>query len=114
VVWVNCGACDVCLPHIEWKELSRRTPEHEKRKTIRSTTPSAGIDSSLLAALKHWRLERSRSDKVPAFVILHDSTLEHLCGSRPKTLAALRQTPGIGDQKLQRYGEEILEVLRAS
>jgi ATP-dependent DNA helicase RecQ len=114
VVWVNCGACDVCLPPIEWKELRRRAPEHEKRKTTRSATPSAEIDPSLLAALKHWRLERSRSDKVPAFVILHDSTLEHLCGSRPKTLEALRQTPGIGDQKLQRYGEEILEVLRAS
>ena len=46
VVWVNCGACDVCLPPIEWKELSRRTPEHETRKIIRSTTSSAEIDSS--------------------------------------------------------------------
>jgi ATP-dependent DNA helicase RecQ len=112
VAWANCGACDVCLPPVEWKELSNRVRRWEGKKVSPLAVQSMEIDSSLLAALKHWRLERSRSDRVPAFVILHDATLEHLCGSQPKTLADLRRTPGIGDQKLERYGEEILRVLR--
>jgi ATP-dependent DNA helicase RecQ len=65
-----------------------------------------------MAVLKKWRVERSRSDKVPAFVILHDATLEHLCAARPGTLAELRQIPGIGELKLERYGKEILQALR--
>src|SRR5713101_1060586 len=70
------------------------------------------FDAALLAALKQWRLERSRADKVPAFVILHDSTLEHLCLRKPASLPQLRGVPGIGETKLERYGKEILELLR--
>jgi ATP-dependent DNA helicase RecQ len=49
---------------------------------------------------------------VPAFVILHDSTLEHLCLRKPASLPQLRGVPGIGETKLERYGKEILELLR--
>jgi ATP-dependent DNA helicase RecQ len=111
--WGNCGACDVCLPAIVREAEGKKLRQTKKKKISHSTAHSREIDPSLLGALKHWRLERSRLDRVPAFVILHDATLEHLCGFRPRTLADLRQTPGIGDQKLERYGAEILEVLRA-
>jgi ATP-dependent DNA helicase RecQ len=113
VAWKMCGACDVCLPPIEWQsEGRRRHPSEKKRKPkLVATVRERGIDASMLAALKPWRLERSHADKVPAFLILHDSTLEHLCWSRPGSLLQLRTTPGIGDLKLERYGKEILDVL---
>ena len=111
VAWENCGACDTCRPAIDWNIARQKRPERQKEKKSHATAGAREIDQKLLAALKQWRLERSRVDKVPAFVILHDSTLEHLCVARPQHLVALRQTPGIGDQKLERYGKEILEVL---
>jgi ATP-dependent DNA helicase RecQ len=54
----------------------------------------------------------AREQKVPAYVVLHDSTLEELCQRRPTTLAGLRQVAGIGERKADVYGAEILQVLR--
>jgi ATP-dependent DNA helicase RecQ len=116
VAWENCEACDVCLPPIEWKvEIAERTvrvASKTKQDKGVAITASLEVDAVLLAALKQWRLERSRADKVPAFVILHDSTLEHLCLRKPASLPELRGVPGIGETKLERYGKEILELLR--
>jgi ATP-dependent DNA helicase RecQ len=116
VAWTNCGACDACLPPVEWKAFDRKKQRPPEKKNRPEKKPGAGafreIDKSLLAALKHWRLERSRADRVPAFVILHDATLEHLCVTRPRTMPELRRTPGIGEVKLERYGAEILDALR--
>jgi len=90
----------------------QRHPREKKKKAkLAATIVEREIDAPMLAALKQWRLKRSHADKVPAFVILHDATLEHLCWSRPGSLLQLRNTPGIGDLKLERYGKEILEVL---
>ena len=113
VAWTNCGACDVCRPAaIEQPEAVPRAGR-DKKKRATGVTPSAGLNASRLAALKQWRLERSRADKVPAFVVLHDTALQHICSANPSSLSALRLTPGIGERKLMLYGDEILEVLRA-
>jgi len=98
----NCGACDVCLPAIEWKTIDKESGLKNKKKKMPAAALAREIDAELLAALKKWRVERSRADKVPAFVILHDATLEHLCLAPPRSLAELRQIPGIGDLKLER------------
>jgi DNA helicase-2/ATP-dependent DNA helicase PcrA len=63
------------------------------------------------AALRAWRLERSRADKVPAYVVLSDKHLDGIAERHPKDLAELRRCPGIGPAKLDTYGEDILEVL---
>jgi len=113
VAWKSCEACDVCLPAREKQSDGEQRHPRDKKKKIKvaATIREREFDAAMLAALKEWRLERSRADKVPAFVILHDSTLEHLCWSRPGSLLQLRTTPGIGDLKLERYGKEILDVL---
>jgi ATP-dependent DNA helicase RecQ len=116
VAWTNCGACDACLPAMEWNTGGRKQRPPAKKNRLEKK-PSAiaeprEINESLLAALKQWRLERARADRVPAFVILHDATLEHLSVTRPRTMPELRRIPGIGDVKLERYGAEILDALR--
>jgi len=116
VAWKNCQACDVCLPPVEGKvehaERAGRVASKMKQDKGVAITTSLEVDTALLAALKKWRHERSRADKVPAFLILHDSTLEHLCLRKPASLPQLRGVPGIGETKLERYGKEILELLR--
>jgi len=54
----------------------------------------------------------ARENKVPAYIILHDSTLEELCRRRPRHIAELKQVPGIGEKKADVYGVEILQALR--
>ncbi|MHB8294071.1 MAG: ATP-dependent DNA helicase UvrD2 [Acidimicrobiales bacterium] len=67
-----------------------------------------------VTALRAWRLERSRTDKVPAYIVLADRYLTGIAASLPRSLEELRRLPGIGPTKLESYGEEILAVLEAS
>jgi len=43
--------------------------------------------------------------------VMHDTTLDALCVKRPRTFAQLRGIPGIGERKIELYGQEILEAL---
>jgi ATP-dependent DNA helicase RecQ len=54
----------------------------------------------------------AKENKVPAYIILHDSTLEELCRRRPSNFADLKQVTGIGEKKADVYGAEILQALR--
>jgi ATP-dependent DNA helicase RecQ len=69
--------------------------------------PAAG----LVDRLRAWRLERARTDGVPAYVVLHDATLHELATARPATLAELAALHGVGPAKLERYGEELLSTI---
>ncbi|SDD98438.1 ATP-dependent DNA helicase RecQ [Cupriavidus sp. YR651] len=80
------------------------------------TDHTATMDADALAnweALRRWRTEAAREHGVPAYVIFHDATLAELARSAPESLDELADVPGIGASKLERYGEEILETLRA-
>jgi ATP-dependent DNA helicase RecQ len=69
-------------------------------------------DAELADYLRQWRRDIAREKKVPAFVVLHDSTLEELCRRRPGTIAELMQVSGIGERKAEVYGAELLQALR--
>ena len=61
--------------------------------------------------LRQWRLERSKADEVPAFVVFSDATLRELARRRPTTDEALLAVPGIGPAKLAAYGEALKPLL---
>jgi DNA helicase II / ATP-dependent DNA helicase PcrA len=61
--------------------------------------------------LKAWRLERARSDDVPAYLIFHNSTLEEIATRAPASLDELAAVPGVGPAKLERYGADVLAAL---
>jgi ATP-dependent DNA helicase RecQ len=69
---------------------------------------------ALTAALRAWRSEVARKHGVPAYVVLHDSTIDGIAASRPATSAELRNIPGIGDKKLEHYGDELIALVRAA
>ncbi|MGH9647835.1 MAG: RecQ family ATP-dependent DNA helicase, partial [Bryobacteraceae bacterium] len=69
-------------------------------------------DAELADYLQEWRRDTAREKKVPAFVVMHDTTLDELCRRRPSTLAELKRVRGIGDVKAEVYGPGILQALR--
>jgi ATP-dependent DNA helicase RecQ len=71
-------------------------------------------DPTLLSTLRAWRSQMARARGVPAYVVLHDSTIDGIAASRPETLAQLRGIPGIGDKKLEHYGDELIALVKAS
>ena len=74
----------------------------------------SNVDIALLDALKSWRLDKSRELKVPAYVVFSDNTLTAIAEQQPQDERGLVAIPGIGAKKLERFGEEVLTVVRAS
>jgi ATP-dependent DNA helicase RecQ len=69
---------------------------------------------ALHAALRAWRSEVARQRSVPAYVVLHDSTIDGIAAVRPTTLDQLRGIAGIGDKKLEHYGDELIAVVKST
>ncbi len=62
--------------------------------------------------LRNWRGATAKEQGVPAYVIFHDATLREIATRMPTTLAELSQVNGVGENKLAKYGNQVLEVLR--
>jgi ATP-dependent DNA helicase RecQ len=75
---------------------------------------SPAIDMDLFDRLRARRMELARAQKVPPYVIFHDSTLSEMAARRPRSAAELADIPGVGKAKLGRYGEAFLEVINGS
>ena len=125
--WEKCGGCDNCGARPEWvSNVSVEVPLVAARETSFPSTyrslPKSGharmpagapeADPALAEYLREWRRNMARENKVPAYIILHDSTLEELCRRKPANLGQLKQVPGIGEKKADVYGAEILQALR--
>jgi ATP-dependent DNA helicase RecQ len=61
--------------------------------------------------LRAWRAAVAKEQGMPAYVIFHDATLRQIAASPPSTLAGLATINGVGETKLARYGQQILDVL---
>jgi DNA helicase-2/ATP-dependent DNA helicase PcrA len=72
---------------------------------------AAGRDDPAFDLLRHWRLERSRADGVPPYVVFHDRTLAEIARRRPASPAELASVSGVGPAKLERYADEVLATL---
>lgn len=72
----------------------------------------SNVDVELLDALKAWRLVKSRELSVPAFVVFSDNTLTAIAEQHPQDNRGLVAIPGIGAKKLERFGEDVLAVVR--
>ncbi|HEY8547196.1 MAG TPA: ATP-dependent DNA helicase UvrD2 [Acidimicrobiales bacterium] len=64
-------------------------------------------------ALREWRRNRAKADNVPAYVVVNDRHLDGIARRNPQSLDELLRCDGIGPTKLDRYGDEILEVLQS-
>jgi len=76
-------------------------------------TAISGEASTLYERLKAWRRRRADADGVPAYAVCQDSTLAAIAEARPTSGEALLAVPGMGPAKLERYGVQIIEEVRA-
>ena len=83
--------------------------------TVSQTPAGAGDpDPGVMDALRMWRRETSDRLGVPAYVVLHDVTLEAIAASKPTTERQLINVPGIGPAKLESYGDELLALVEGA
>ena len=95
------------------EEAERKRIPRSRTRQAAAATAAGPFSPALFAALRSWRSDTAREHNVPAYVILHDATLEGIAAARPQTLDQLRAIPGIGDKKLERYGRALLVIVQA-
>ena len=129
--WESCGACDVCGTTPAWlakvfaPDARRRqrfsAAQQSKASAAKSLSSSLSLsqaeapinaeEEELREYLREWRRAMAKEQSVPAYVVLHDSSLEEICRMRPKALAELLQITGIGERKAAAFGQQILDAL---
>jgi ATP-dependent DNA helicase RecQ len=85
-------------------------------KASRGATAAAAADLSeadapVFERLRAWRAAAAKEQGVPAYVIFHDATLRQIAARSPSTLAELRGVNGVGEAKLAKYGQQILDLM---
>jgi ATP-dependent DNA helicase RecQ len=129
----QCDGCDNCLgnhrsvviPRLTASKLRRPAtdaPRHngasgvagQRRASADAATLPAALrdaDAPLFEALRTLRAEIAKRDGVPAYVVFPDRTLIEMATRRPRSVAALADVRGVGPVKLERYGEQFLNVV---
>jgi ATP-dependent DNA helicase RecQ len=70
-----------------------------------------GVDPELREYMREWRRVTSKKLNIAAFIIMHDTSLDHLCQVKPRSLEDIRKVSGFGERKTEMYGPAILEAL---
>ncbi len=109
--WESCGACDVCGSVTEWMTAAGRGASFAGKESRQVSEAVSVADAELQEYLREWRRTTAKEQGVPAFVVLHDTTLEEICRRRPSSIAELRNITGIGERKAEVYGKGILAAL---
>ncbi|QXJ24599.1 ATP-dependent DNA helicase UvrD2 [Actinomadura graeca] len=84
-----------------------------ERKLGRCEDCPSELNEELLIALREWRAEVSAEQRIPAYVVFTDATLQAIAEHAPESLEELARIPGVGKVKLDRYGETVLALCGA-
>jgi len=126
--WTKCNSCDVCSGAPEWltapveitapqnkvvgaTRVPARPATASTNSPISDSSKDEPIDPDLREYLREWRRSIAKEQGFPAFVVMHDTTLEELCRRQPSSLEQVRQVPGFGVAKTQTYGPKVIEAL---
>ncbi|OGI50665.1 MAG: ATP-dependent DNA helicase RecQ [Candidatus Muproteobacteria bacterium RIFCSPHIGHO2_02_FULL_65_16] len=111
---------DLSRPVLRGEErlMLRRDAKPEKIKKTKAARAARSpftqeADQRLWEALRARRLECARKQGVPPYIVFHDATLAEMVERRPRTLNDLAHISGVGERKLEAYGEDFIGVIRA-
>lgn len=114
--WPSCGSCDVCGASPEWlTEVATPAAVRGAVAASGSTRVAARVaeaDQELREYLREWRRKTAKEQGSPAYVVLHDTSLDEICRSKPDSIGELLNITGIGERKAELYGQGILSALR--
>ena len=108
------GETEVMLREQRESTRNRASRTKSRRGDLVPSAAKQGTTAhpALHAALRAWRTEIARKRGVPAYVVLHDSTIDGIAAARPTTLEKLRGIAGIGDKKLEHYGVALVALVK--
>jgi ATP-dependent DNA helicase RecQ len=94
------------------EEGKRRTEVRRPERAV-AAKPVGPEVQSLFESLRSWRAVEAKAQRIPPYVIFHDTVLRDIAAVRPASIEELGQVKGVGASKLQRYGAAVLGILGA-
>jgi ATP-dependent DNA helicase RecQ len=111
----------VCGCESEWLVKSLAVePKNVEPKTAAVTTRApqpaseakpGDVDPELREYLREWRRSTAKQQGVASFVVMHDTSLDEVCRTRPSSVAELLQVSGFGERKAALYGQQIFAAI---
>jgi ATP-dependent DNA helicase RecQ len=92
----------------------RPNVKRAKTRKERATITGGGADDALFERLRVLRKAIADEANVPPYVVFSDATLWEFATHKPQTLTAFRAINGVGDVKLERYGEQFVAAIRSA
>jgi ATP-dependent DNA helicase RecQ len=100
------------VPVMLREEGRRRSDVLRPPRPVSSVNEPAGAEAlDLFEALRVWRAAEAKAQRIPPYVIFHDTVLREIAAVRPASIEELGQIKGVGASKLQRYGVAVLRVV---
>ncbi len=93
------------------RECGKPLATPAQKKLGRCADCPASYDEELFERLREWRKTRAGEDGVPAFVVFTDATLQLIAEHKPADERGLLKISGVGRSKLDRYGDELLQLI---
>ncbi|HEX4444358.1 MAG TPA: DNA helicase RecQ [Galbitalea sp.] len=94
---------------VQFRREPERARKAAKKSAVAATLPAEA--APLFERLREWRAGVAREQSVPAYIIFGDATLRGIALSEPKSLDELSGISGIGEKKLESYGQQLLDVV---
>jgi ATP-dependent DNA helicase RecQ len=97
------------------KQLLMKLPKEKKKPDVPVAQPvdlPMDIDEILLDKLKKLRKELALKEAVPAYIIFSDASLRDMCRRKPVSLVQFSAVNGVGNVKLEKYGEVFTELIK--
>ncbi len=87
-------------------KIQRKTPEPQRVKSFKNE-----YSEELWNDLRSLRLEIARNDELPPYIIFHDKTLAEMVSLLPQSLDEMSGIHGVGQKKLENYGQQFLDIV---
>ena len=115
----KCDACDACGFALDWladtivaKQPVPHIPTASFEHSESFAKPAlSDVNPELREYLRQWRRATANAQGVPAYVVMHDTSLDELCRKRPRSVSQLLDVSGFGERKSEMYGHKILDAL---
>jgi ATP-dependent DNA helicase UvrD/PcrA len=107
ITWPMEGRAGKVSPFVV--EATGKAPARAAREP--AARPELPSGDPLFERLRRWRRDRAATDGVPPYVVFHDKTLAAIASSKPSDRGALGEITGVGPTKVERYGDEVLDVV---
>lgn len=116
-----CGHCDICQPKSDWvverpaAGFKAFTKVRKKKAALVANGEAGGLDSKeaelRAEVLREWRKTYASSKDIAAFIVFSNKTLIDLANKNPRSLSELIDVYGLGEQKVEQFGAEVLQEL---